>query len=140
VFAGNALAFVVGLPMTSALGSVLGWRVAVLTLALISAAATGALLMALPSVPGSGKGTRLSADLRSVLSQPAVLVVTGTTFVLVFGQFAAGTYVTELIGHYTGLHGSALSVVLSPTVSPASSEFWRCDRSSTPAHARRRSP
>ena len=117
VFLGNSLAIVLGVPLGTALGQWLGWRVAVAVLGGLGALCVLVLLRVLPALPGSAadSGTSLGARLRAavliVRSRP-VAGVCLVTVVLVVGHFAAYTYIAPLVRRDGGLTGAALSVLL----------------------------
>ncbi|GHG29880.1 MULTISPECIES: MFS transporter [Amycolatopsis] len=107
VFAGNSVAFLFGLSVSSWLGATLGWRTAVLAVA--GAAALTALVIRLTVGPmpaeTSAPGPRIVAD-------RALAPVHLTTLLLVTGHFAAFTYITALIARYVHLTGPPTSVLL----------------------------
>ena len=117
VFLGNSMAIVLGVPLGTALGQWLGWRVAVAVLGGLGALCVLVLLRVLPALPGSAadSGTSLGARLRAavliVRSRP-VAGVCLVTVVLVVGHFAAYTYIAPLVRRDGGLTGAALSVLL----------------------------
>ncbi|MCR6488061.1 MFS transporter [Amycolatopsis sp. OK19-0408] len=107
VFAGNSLAFLFGLSVSSWLGTTLGWRLAVLAVA--AAAAVTALVIRVTVAPmpahAPARGPRIVAD-------RALLPVNVTTLLVVTGHFAAFTYITALITRYVHVTGPATSAVL----------------------------
>jgi len=117
VFLGNSLALVLGLPLSTALGQLAGWRVASAVLALAGGLSTGALVLVLPPLPASaadlatGTGQRIRTA-ATVIGSPAVAQVCAVTAVLVIGQFAAYTYIAPLVRRDAGLDGLALSALL----------------------------
>jgi predicted MFS family arabinose efflux permease len=117
VFLGNSLAIVLGVPLGTALGQWLGWRVAVGTLAAAGAVGLLALLVVLPKLPAlpqdlaTRAGARLRASVAIVGFRP-VAAVCLVTAVLVTGHFAAYTYIAPLVRRDGGLEGVGLSVLL----------------------------
>ncbi len=117
VFFGNSLAIVLGVPLGTALGQWLGWRVALGVLAVAGAACVVALLLVLPELPALaqdlavGAGARLKASVLIVRNGP-VAVVCLITVVLVVGHFAAYTYIAPLVRRDGGLEGFGLSALL----------------------------
>lgn len=113
VFAGNSLAFLVGLPLTSWLGATIGWRPTVLAMAggaALSAVVIRATIDRMPperSTPGQG----LSA-VRGAVTDRSLAPVNLVTLVVVLGHFAAFTYVTVIITDYVHLAGAASSGLL----------------------------
>jgi predicted MFS family arabinose efflux permease len=117
VFLGNSLAIVLGVPLGTALGQWLGWRVAIGVLAAAGAFCVLLLLVALPSLPAlpadvrARAGVRLRASVSIVRSRP-VAAVCLVTAVLVIGHFAAYTYIAPLVRRDGGLAGVGLSLLL----------------------------
>jgi predicted MFS family arabinose efflux permease len=117
VFLGNSLAIVLGVPLGTALGQWLGWRVAIGALAAGGVLCVIALLMVLPSMAAlpqdvaTRTGQRLRASVAIIRSRP-VAVVCAVTAVLVIGQFSAYTYIAPLVRRDGGLEGFGLSALL----------------------------
>ena len=117
VFLGNSLAIVLGVPLGTALGQWLGWRVALVVLAVAGTGCVAALLIVLPRLPALPQdlavraGARLKASIRIVRSGP-VAAVCLVTAVLVIGHFAAYTYIAPLVRRDGGLEGLGLSALL----------------------------
>jgi predicted MFS family arabinose efflux permease len=117
VFLGNSLAIVLGVPLGTALGQWLGWRVAIGALAVAGAICVAVLLLVLPPMPALPQdlatrvGARLRASIAIIRSGP-VSSVCLITAVLVIGHFAAYTYIAPLVRRDGGLEGFALSALL----------------------------
>ena len=117
VFLGNSLAIVLGVPLSTALGQWLGWRVVLAILGVGGAACVAALLVLLPALPprpadlATPAGTQLR-DAVLVLRDRALTAVCATTAVLMIGLFAAYTYLAPLVRRDAGLEGTALSALL----------------------------
>jgi predicted MFS family arabinose efflux permease len=117
VFLGNSLAIVLGVPLGTALGQWLGWRVAIGAMAVGGVLSVLALLKVLPSLPAlphdraRRSGQQLLAAVRIVGRRP-VAVLCGITTVMVIGQFAAYTYIAPLVRRDGGLQGFGLSALL----------------------------
>jgi predicted MFS family arabinose efflux permease len=117
VFLGNSLAIVLGVPLGTALGQWLGWRVAIAFLAAGGVVCVVALLAVLPKLPALPRdlGTRTGAQLRAsvaILRRRPVALLCLVTAVLVIGHFAAYTYLAPLVRRDGGLEGVALSLLL----------------------------
>jgi predicted MFS family arabinose efflux permease len=117
VFLGNSLAIVLGVPLGTALGQWLGWRVAVGALAVAGALGVVALLLVLPRMAALPKdlATRTAARLRAsvaIIRSGPVAAVCAATAVLVIGHFAAYTYIAPLVRRDGGLEGFGLSALL----------------------------
>jgi predicted MFS family arabinose efflux permease len=117
VFLGNSLAIVLGVPLGTALGQWLGWRVAVGALAVGGVVCVLMLIRLLPALPPlpqdrrTAAGARLTASVTILRSGP-VAAVCLVTAVLVVGHFAAYTYIAPLVRRDAGLEGAALSALL----------------------------
>lgn len=117
VFLGNSLAIVLGVPLGTALGQWLGWRVAILVLAAGGVLCVAALLIVLPKLPALPRdlAVRTGAQLRasvSIIRNRQVALLCLVTAVLVIGQFAAYTYIAPLARRDGGLSGVGLSLLL----------------------------
>ena len=113
VFAGNSLALLAGLPLSSWLGATLGWRVAVITIASVAALAALAIRLTLdPMPPEHDAGQPGRAPIRRTVTDRALLPVNIVTLVLVLGHFTAYTYLTVIIANYVHLTGSETSTLL----------------------------
>jgi predicted MFS family arabinose efflux permease len=117
VFIGNSLAIVLGVPLGTALGQWLGWRVAIGAMAVGGVLSVLALLRVLPALPAlpHDRAARTGESLRSavrVFGNRKVALLCGITTVMVVGQFAAYTYLAPLALRDGGLQGLALSALL----------------------------
>jgi predicted MFS family arabinose efflux permease len=117
VFLGNSLAIVLGVPLGTALGQWLGWRVAVGALAVGGALSVITLLRVLPKLPplphdlNTRTGAQLRASIAIVRDRRVGLLCLVTT-ILVIGHFAAYTYIAPLVRRDAGLQGFGLSALL----------------------------
>ena len=115
VFTGNSLALVLGTPLATALGQVLGWRAATAVVglaAVVSVAALRATLPRLPAdMPGGGLRARVTAIPAALRSGP-LAAVCAVTVLVVTGHFIPYTYISALVRRDAGLAGLALSAVL----------------------------
>ena len=117
VFLGNSLAIVLGVPLGTALGQWLGWRVAIAVLAAGGVICVLALLAVLPRLPALPRdlATRTGAQLRAsvaIIRHRSVLLLCLVTAVLVTGHFAAYTFIAPLVRRDGGLEGVGLSLLL----------------------------
>jgi len=117
VFLGNSLAIVLGVPLGTALGQWLGWRVAIAVLAAGGVICVLALLAVLPRLPALPRdlATRTGAQLRAsvaIIRHRSVLLLCLVTAVLVTGHFAAYTFIAPLVRRDGGLEGMGLSLLL----------------------------
>ena len=117
VFLGNSLALVLGVPLGTALGQLLGWRIAVAAFALAGTLSLAALLVVLPELPAlpddlvQRAASRIKAATVIIRSR-AITPVCAITTVLVVGQFGAYTYIAPLVRRDGGLEGLGLSALL----------------------------
>jgi predicted MFS family arabinose efflux permease len=117
VFLGNSLAIVLGVPLGTAIGQWLGWRIAIGALAVAGVLGVVALLLVLPKMAALPQdlATRTAARLRAsvaIIRSGPVAAVCAATAVLVIGQFAAYTYIAPLVRRDGGLQGFGLSALL----------------------------
>ncbi len=106
---GLTVAFVVGIPLGSIIGTYAGWR-----MTFVMVAALGAVAMAgvrfLPEVegpPAVSLRERLDA-----LKQPAVVAALALTALGIMGGFVVFTYVSPLLAEITGFGGAGVSGLL----------------------------
>jgi predicted MFS family arabinose efflux permease len=117
VFIGNSLAIVAGVPVGTALGQWLGWRVAVGAVAAGGAVCVLLLMRVLPALDPlpHDRETRLGSRLRAsvtIIRDRQVALLCAITTVLVIGHFAAYTYIAPLARRDGGLQGFGLSALL----------------------------
>jgi predicted MFS family arabinose efflux permease len=117
VFLGNSLAIVLGVPLGTALGQWLGWRVAIGALAIGGVLSVTALLLVLPALPAlpHDRNTRTGRQLRAavmIIRDRGVALLCLVTTILVIGHFAAYTYIAPLVRRDGGLQGLGLSALL----------------------------
>ncbi|GIM93492.1 MFS transporter [Paractinoplanes toevensis] len=117
VFVGNSLAIVAGVPIGTAVGQWLGWRVAVGTMAVGAAICLVLLMRFLPKLDPlpHDRETRLGTQLRAsvaIIRDRKVALLCAITGLLVIGHFAAYTYIAPLARRDGGLEGVGLSALL----------------------------
>ncbi|SEF25168.1 Predicted arabinose efflux permease, MFS family [Amycolatopsis pretoriensis] len=107
VFAGNSLAFLFGLSVSSWLGTTFGWRFAVLVVAAVAAVTALVIRVTVAPMPAlaPASGSRIAVD-------RAQFPVNVTTLLVVTGHFAAFTYITAIIARYVHLTGPSTSLLL----------------------------
>jgi predicted MFS family arabinose efflux permease len=112
VFAGNSVALVAGVPLVSAIGSLVGWRAAVACMGVFAALIVAGMWRVLPAM-GSGEA---HLDRRDILTGafrlPRLLIVCAVTVFVALGQFVAFTYLAPIVRAHTGLSGTGLAAVL----------------------------
>ncbi len=117
VFIGNSLAIVLGVPLGTALGQWLGWRLSIGLMAVAGAICLAALLMLLPPMQPlpRDRAASLGRQLRDavlILRNGRVAGLCVITVVLVVGHFTTYTYIALLVRRDAGLDGAALSALL----------------------------
>jgi predicted MFS family arabinose efflux permease len=113
VFAGNSLAFLVGLPLSSWLGATIGWRPAVLAVA--GAAAVSAVVIRAtidPMPPERSTPRQGPSAVRGTMTDRSLAPVHLTTVIVVLGHCTAFTYITVIIADYVHLTGPGTSNLL----------------------------
>ena len=113
VFAGNSLAFLVGLPLSSWLGARIGWRPTVLAVA--CAAALSAMVIRATIDPLSQEHStprQGPSAVRRAVTDRSLAPVNLVTMIVVLGHFTAFTYITVIIADYVHLTGPATSSLL----------------------------
>ena len=117
VFIGNSLAIVLGVPLGTAAGKLLGWPVAVGLFAAAGAICVMLLLAVLPRLAplprdrAARTGEQLRGAVRILRNGPVARLCV-ITAVLVVGHFAAYTYIAPLVRRDAGLDGAGLSALL----------------------------
>jgi predicted MFS family arabinose efflux permease len=110
VYAGISLSLVVGVPAGTAVGHWLGWRQAMVAMAIAGAATLLVLLVTVPSVPGTalGRRGRIALPLRGSPVRRAVAV----TAVAFTGVYVALTYLSPLLQDVSGVPESWIQFFL----------------------------
>lgn len=111
---GNALATVVAAPMGAYLGTVIGWRGAFLCLVPVSLIALAWQWKTLPSMPAAVRASGIGNVFKvfTLFKHPGVAVGMLASSLLFMGQFGLFTYVRPFLETITGVHGSAISLIL----------------------------
>ncbi|MBB2945749.1 putative MFS family arabinose efflux permease [Actinoplanes lutulentus] len=117
VFIGNSLAIVLGVPLGTALGQWLGWRLSIGVIAAAGLVCLVALIFLLPEMPvlPRDRAARLKDQMRDavlILRNGRVFGLCAVTLVVVIGHFAAYTYIAPLVRRDAGFDGAALSLLL----------------------------
>ncbi|WP_445192222.1 MFS transporter [Sphingomonas sp. Tas61C01] len=107
---GNAVATVVGAPLGSFLGGIIGWRGAFFCVVPIAIAATIWQAFALPALPARRREG--GSGMRSLLQRKAVLVGLAGVGLLFLGQFALYTYLRPFLEQVTHVGLGMLSGLL----------------------------
>jgi predicted MFS family arabinose efflux permease len=113
VFAGNSLAFLFGLPLTSWLGAAIGWRPTVLAMACAAALSAVVIRATIdPLPPEHATPQQGPPAIRRTVTDRSLAPVNLATVIVVLGHFAAFTYITVIIADYVHLTGTATSSLL----------------------------
>jgi predicted MFS family arabinose efflux permease len=110
VTGGLTVAFVVGIPLGSVIGTYSSWRmtfVMVGALGVIAAMGVGFLLPAIENPPVASFRERVDT-----LKQPAVVAALGFTALALMGGFVVFTYISPLLSEITGFGGGGVSGML----------------------------
>lgn len=107
LYAGSALAAVLGVPVGTWLGQSISWRAAFLALSGLGLLTLAVLALSLPSAPGE-----TTADRGTAPDRGRYLALVVGTAIAVAGAFTAFTYVSLFLVQVTGLADAALSPVL----------------------------
>ncbi|WP_157420961.1 MFS transporter [Actinoalloteichus hymeniacidonis] len=111
---GVAAASVIGVPLGTLVGNVLGWRAAFVMLAVAAVALAGGLLLVLPRLPrpSASASTQAEAPRGALWRRAAVLTGLMAVVFLVTAHFAAYTYVRPILEERTGLDPAAVALLL----------------------------
>ncbi|QPP09121.1 MFS transporter [Streptomyces bathyalis] len=113
VFAGNSLAFLIGIPLSSWLGATIGWRPTVLAVAGTAAICAVAIRLTIGPLPSEQASSRRGpSEIRRVVTDRSLAPVNLVTLILVTGHFAAFTYITVIVADYVHFTGPATSSLL----------------------------
>jgi predicted MFS family arabinose efflux permease len=110
IFFGPMAANVLGVPVGTLLGSLAGWRVAFLAVAVLGVLLIAALLLVLPRMPAA-QPIRVGTLLEQ-LRNSAVRVGVLATFLLVCGHYAAFTFVSPVLQKIAGIHPHTVGLLL----------------------------
>lgn len=111
IYVGTSLALVVGIPLTSAMSLLWGWRLAVAVIAVAAAAITVAARIALPPLI-------LSTDQLALVGNHhhrngRLVAVSAIMLTAVIGHFISYTFIVVIIGQVVGIRGAQLAWLLA---------------------------
>ena len=109
VFGGVTLAFTLGVPAGTALGTAVGWRWAFAGIAAVLLLLAGAATALLPAAPPPAAAD--PTPVRQVLRRRPVLLVVAISVVLTLGHYTAFTYVSPIL-RAAGVGENSVSLVL----------------------------
>ncbi|MBT2533961.1 MFS transporter [Arthrobacter sp. ISL-48] len=114
-FTGSSLAMVAGTPLVTALGELIGWRLAAALLAFLAIVTFIGLRAALPALGSTtldrGHRAQWEPFVRTIKDGTLIALCVGTVLVVV-AYFATYTYIAVFLERYAGVTGTALSMVL----------------------------
>lgn len=111
MFAGLTLAMVIGVPLGSFLGNLMGWRLPFFAVVVLAALGLGAMARWLPAGLAAGAGGRAATQLAALGSGPILTMMAVT--ILGFGSsFAAFTFITPILTDVTGFSTTMASALL----------------------------
>ncbi|WP_142975298.1 MFS transporter [Klebsiella aerogenes] len=110
IFAGVSAASVLGVPLSSFIADMVGWRQAFSAISLLSLAAAVALLWTLPTL-AAPQPLRLKVYV-GIVKNPLLLSLFGATACIISAHFAAFTYLEPLLTQTRGIPTSTISALL----------------------------
>ncbi|HDU6291704.1 TPA: MFS transporter [Klebsiella aerogenes] len=110
IFAGVSAASVLGVPLSSFIADMVGWRQAFSAISLLSLATAVALLWTLPTL-AAPQPLRLKVYV-GIVKNPLLLSLFGATGCIISAHFAAFTYLEPLLTQTRGISTSAISALL----------------------------
>ncbi|HTM85455.1 MAG TPA: MFS transporter, partial [Mycobacterium sp.] len=111
IYVGTSLALVVGVPLTSAMSLLWGWRLAVVVITVAAAAITLAARVALPALVLSPD--QLASVGRHHHRNGRLVAVSTLMLVAVTGHFISYTFIAVIIGDVVGVPGARLAWLLA---------------------------
>ena len=111
MMAGLTIANVVGVPLSTLLGHVLGWRAAFVAVGVLGLVTFVGLRAWLPSLPSHAEAT-VRTELRA-LRNPQLWIAFGAAGIGFGGMFAVYSYVSPLLTQVTGLTETTVPLVLA---------------------------
>ncbi|MEO6792283.1 MAG: MFS transporter [Mycobacterium sp.] len=111
IYVGTSLALVVGVPLTSAMSLLWGWRLAVVVITVAAAAITLAARVALPALTLSPD--QLASVGRHHHRNGRLVAVSTLMLVAVTGHFISYTFIAVIIGDVVGVPGARLAWLLA---------------------------
>ncbi len=113
VYAGTALALVVGNPLTAAMSELWGWRLAVVVVTIAAAAVTVAALATLPPMRMSDDEVEAIRRHDRHHRNSRLVTLSALTLVGVTGHFISYTFIVVIIRDVVGVHGPHLAWLLA---------------------------
>ncbi|TCQ76549.1 putative MFS family arabinose efflux permease [Raoultella ornithinolytica] len=110
IFSGVSAASVLGVPLSSFIANMAGWRQAFTAIALLSLATAAALLWTLPAL-AAPQPLRLRIYV-GIVKNPLLLSLFGATACIISAHFAAFTYLEPLLTQTHGIPAATISALL----------------------------
>lgn len=111
MFAGLTLAMVVGVPLGSFLGNLMGWRLPFFAVTLLAAVGLAAMQYWLPKDLAQGGAGKASTQL-AALASPPILTMMAVTVLGFGGSFAAFTFITPILTDVAGFSATTANALL----------------------------
>lgn len=108
-FAGSAVAYAFGTPLTSAIGEWLGWRAAFAISGVSSLVVLAVSASTLPALSGNQR----YVDVLALLKEPILRYISVLTMIAVSAQFVCFTFIVTLLKNYAHISPSMISLLLS---------------------------
>lgn len=112
VFAGFALATVIGLPVGSLVGQAYGWHAAFVLVTVLAGAGLVGVLVFCPRIPADGSDAGSLAGVARLVANRAVLTGLAVTLLTLTGFVAVFTYVAPMLSTVSGFSPGWVSVAL----------------------------
>lgn len=110
IVAGSSMAIVLGVPIGTMIGQLVGWRITFLSISAIAFAVMIALINLLPELPSNNKQSLRS--LPTLLKRPSLIHIYILTAIIVTGHFTAYTYVTPFMHKIGGFNDNFIVLLL----------------------------
>lgn len=110
VLGGLSVATVLGVPLTTYISELFGWRASFVAAGLINLVAFGALAAFIPSMPVS-EGTTIRQELK-ILRRGQLWVNLIFVLIMIAGVFATYGYLADYLGKITSMNGTQISIML----------------------------
>jgi multidrug resistance protein len=107
---GTALANILGIPLGTLLGHLLGWRASFIAIALFAVLVSAVIFFLLPETPSENAGSFRS--LPSLFRRRPLVLVYVLVLLTITGYFAAYTYISPFLQKVGGLNGNQIVLIL----------------------------
>lgn len=111
VLAGISAGTVLGVPLATAIGNIIGWRGAFLSVAMLALVVAVTQAILLPRLPGTGGGSPHAVPL--LLRNPRLTAGFAAAALIAGGHFMAYTYLEPFLARVAGMDSTAISAALA---------------------------